>query len=162
MWLATVMGFYSVVKKGGPEEYQIRARTKGDLENLCRRVGFPNSRIITTPAGDYAFRLVVNEEELGLIWESLQESIDYSNFKNAVARVPGQEKHEIMYHKWWSDAAKLQPWPPYGGPRRETHEASSEDSASVLHDVEPPTPPMLKKRGNGRKGKGEEQSPLDL
>jgi hypothetical protein len=159
MWLAAVTGLYSVVKKGAPGEYQVRARVKGDLENLCGRIGFPNSRIITTPAGDYAFRLVVSEEELGLILESLRASIEYPNFKNAVARVPGQEKHEIMYHKWWADAAKLQPWPPYCGPRRDVHEARLADSGGRADDVEPRASTARKTRGSGRKTKSEELDP---
>jgi hypothetical protein len=34
MWLCTKLGFFSIMKKGNPGEWQIRARIKRDLDNL--------------------------------------------------------------------------------------------------------------------------------
>ena len=172
----STIGFFSVVSKGGPGEYQIRARQRGDLENLIRAADLRSQKIIATDKSDYAFRIVVLRDELDRVCEALENSITYSNFKSAAAMVKGQEQHASLYHQVWSILGKLQQGGPYGqktgGRQRQLSLTASEwgertfghDSVphSPLDDVEPPRPPMPKKRGSGRKMKSEKQALPDL
>jgi len=110
MWIAALTGWYSIVRKGGDgKEWQIRARVKRDLLNLMVAARLNGQEVIETPLGDYRFRILVNEEQLGRVFEALESSIDYPNFKSAIAKIRGQEKHLQAYHKIWATMAGLQP-----------------------------------------------------
>ena len=180
-WLATTMGFYSVVCKGKPGEWQIRARKKGDLENLIRAADLRGQKIIYTENSDYAYRLVVLRDELDRVFEAVENSITYDNVKSAVARTPGQEQHAKLYHEVWSILGRLQSGGPYGqghvnrqrslldserdertfgdSPSKRTiHATDSHVAHSALDDVEPTTSTARRKRGSGRKTKSEDQA----
>ena len=94
----TKHGFYSIVQKN-PGEYHIRSHVRTDLENLVARVPLANARIHSTNNADYAFRLIVGKEEVLAVMEFLGESLDYSNFKSAIARIPDQEQKHGVYAK---------------------------------------------------------------
>src|SRR5277367_3495165 len=115
MWLMTRVGAYSIVWKGAVGEFQVRAREKRDLQNLLLLAALPADRLIVTKGGDYGFRIIVEADELGRIFEVLMDSIDYSNFKAAVARRPDQSRKVSAYHQIWHLLSELQPWPPYSG-----------------------------------------------
>lgn len=107
MWLCTKYGFFSIVKKGAPETWQVRARVAADLENLILAAQLEN-KIIPTPEGDYCCRIVVDQAQLAAIMRLMAESIDYSNFKDCIARLPGQKKKLHAYHNFWGDMFRLQ------------------------------------------------------
>ena len=170
MWLMSKVGAYSVVRKGKPGEYQVRGREKRDLQNLLILVDLPADRLIVTRSSDYGFRIILNAAELGRIFAALMGTIDYSNFKDEVARHPDQAKKLDIYHQVWRLLSKLQPWPPYSGGRisgtqwyRDTFGPNPEPKGGVLGDAEPPAPEVVRgKRGSGRKGKRDDQASLEL
>ncbi len=101
MWLMTKHGFYSIVQKR-PGEFHIRARVREDLENLVGRVPLPGARILDTRSADYPFRIISGKDEVRTVLEFLGETLDYSNFKDAVADTPDQEQKHGLYGKVWS------------------------------------------------------------
>lgn len=136
VWLATVRGFYSVVRKGTPpNNFQVRARTRKDIENLCDLIGIPYSRIVVSHDSDYEFRVKLDQSELGVMGAKLLDTIRYENFKQACSSRPDQQKQCDTYHRWWSDHARWQEHPPYSGVGR---------------------------RGNGRNPKRDDQRSLDV
>ena len=84
MWIASVLGFYSVVKKGGPGQWQIRGREKQDLLNLLAAVDLPADRLIVSRNTDYAYRIIVDAAELGRVFTALVQTITYPNFKSEI------------------------------------------------------------------------------
>jgi hypothetical protein len=67
MWLATQRGFFSIVKdRTNSDMVMVRARVRGDLENLQCVTGVV-SPILITPSADYRFRLVVSRADLSTI-----------------------------------------------------------------------------------------------
>jgi hypothetical protein len=170
MWIMSKAGAYSVVRKGKPGEYQVRGRERRDLQNLLMLVDMPADRLIVTRSGDYGFRLIVNETELGRIFAALMGTIDYTNFKDEVARHSDQAHKLRVYHEVWHLLSKLQPWPPYSGVRqrnenwyRDTFSQHPDTTGGTVGDVESPAPDVIRgKRGNGRKAKRDDQRPLDL
>jgi hypothetical protein len=100
MWLMTKHGFYSIVEKK-PGEFHIRARVCKDLENLVERVPLPGGEILSTKEADYHFRIIVGKEEVLEVMQFLGETLDYSNFKNTIGRVPDQESKHDLYSRIW-------------------------------------------------------------
>jgi hypothetical protein len=61
MWLFTLHGFYSIVKKD--HDYHVRSRDKQDLENLRKVIpGLPPVQA-SFEGSDYPFRLILREDE---------------------------------------------------------------------------------------------------
>jgi hypothetical protein len=171
MWLCTVRGFYSVVKKGAPpNNFQVRARTRQDIDNLCGIIDIPTSRVLTSRDSDYAFRVLLNEAELSRMFLGLMATVDYSNFKLAVGQHPDQSRQCEMYHSWWADHANLQDRPPYSGARLSDSDCwyrravghTQEPTPSAPDNAEAPEQAARKKAGSERKGKRDHQRPLDL
>jgi hypothetical protein len=106
MWLATQYGFYSIVQKPAGQ-FHVRTRCKQDLENLIALAGIDASMHHTT-AGDYAWRIVVGQKEVGAIMTALATSIDYSNFKDRIHDTPGQEDKLPAYSRLWSQMLAYQ------------------------------------------------------
>jgi hypothetical protein len=168
MWLCTTRGFYSVVRKGTPPNiFQVRARTRNDIQNLCDLISIPYSRIVVSHDSDYEFRVKLSQSELGLMGAKLLDTIRYENFKMACGRRPDQQKQCDTYHKWWSDHSKWQEHPPYSGLRNRISDddipLSETSDGSASTNPEPPASDVIRrKRGNGRMPEREEQRPLDL
>lgn len=96
----TKHGFYSIVQKK-PKEFHIRARVRKDLENLVERVPLPGAEIHASKGADYSFRIVTGKGDVLKVMQFLGDSLDYSNFKNTVARTPDQQpKHEAYATVW--------------------------------------------------------------
>ena len=92
MWLCTLRGFFSVVRKGTPpNNFQVRGRRRKDIENLCDIIGIPLSRIVTSHDSDYEFRVKLNQAELGAMFDGLAATITYGNFKSTVDLQPDQK-----------------------------------------------------------------------
>lgn len=108
MWVFSQVGFLSIVQKGGEGEYQVRSRERSDLANICELIQMPLARIMTTPSGDYGFRLIVDAIELAHIFDALPGTIDYPNYKNAVAQNKNQRKKLGALHEIWAIMAATQ------------------------------------------------------
>lgn len=99
MWLFTIHGFYSIVRKG--EVFHVRAREKADLENLRTLVhGLPAVQD-SYRGSDYPFRLLLAEAQKDAVMAALSKSIGYPNFKSAVGSTPDQRNKLGRYHQVW-------------------------------------------------------------
>lgn len=106
MWLLTPFGFFSVVKKSGETNLQVRARVAADLEALrpyCPELG----PTLHTPEADYACRALVEADAWGRALERIGSQIDYNNFKNEVYRRQGSWRAHL-YGKIWGVLYELQ------------------------------------------------------
>lgn len=100
MWLLTPRGFYSVVANNDdPETVLVRARVRGDLEELADLVG--GLEILETPERDYRWRAVVSRTAWSGALVLLAAEIDYPNFKSEVALRQGHERAGV-YHEVWA------------------------------------------------------------
>jgi hypothetical protein len=124
MWLFTPKGFYSVVMPtDAPKKHRgklvVRARVRGDLDNL-RNTWLPElTNTSELPNRDYAFRAYCTRQQMADAMSRIALSIDYDNFKNEVYAQQGQRR-ESVYHKVWAAMLYLQPArkPRYGTSRR--------------------------------------------
>ena len=111
MWIFSKYGFYSVVKvseKRNPdEEYMIRARDLQQLKTLKEEANI-DKPIIVTENADYAYRIVVTDEEYHRFIETIENSIDYTNFKSACARRSKNFDWLECLHNVWSVMLDLQ------------------------------------------------------
>ena len=105
MWIFSKYGFYSVVKvserRNPDEEYMIRARNKEQIEKL-KKVMQIEKPVVVTRNADYAYRLVVTEEEYKRFIEVMEQSVDYTNFKSACARASKNHKWIECLHDIWN------------------------------------------------------------
>lgn len=105
MWLFTKHGFYSVTKAEYTKKknlYQIRARTDVDLINLKNEVTCLRAKKVHCFEGaDYRYRIFVFPSELAQVFDRLQDTLDYSNFKNKVHATPNQADKYSFYSKVW-------------------------------------------------------------
>ena len=106
MWLATQHGFYSIVQKPAGQ-FHVRARCKQDLENLTSLVGI-EGRLHHTTEGDYAWRIIVGQADVGTIMAALSTSIDYPNFKDRIHDKPDQKDKLPAYSRLWSQMLAYQ------------------------------------------------------
>ncbi len=108
MWIFSTLGFFSCTRSAEDfETFQIRARVRGDLENLIHEMGL-QVRVLETPNADYRYRLLVDQATFRAIVAELVERVNYSNFKNEVHDTPGQESKAGPYLRVWSAMASLQ------------------------------------------------------
>ena len=106
MWLFTTQGFYSVVAhRRDSDRLLVRARAREDLEALREQI--PGLRITSDREADYRWRTVVSRAEWVAAVAILAASIDYDNFKAAVAERQGAERHRV-YQRVWGELLSLQ------------------------------------------------------
>lgn len=105
MWVSSKFGFYSIVKK--PDGWNVRARVKKDLENVLAASGLENP-IKVYPEADYRFRIIVDAAGLAAVFEVLEKSIDYDNFKSMIGRTPDQQEKLHAYHNVWNEMFNIQ------------------------------------------------------
>lgn len=101
MWLFLPDGFVSVVAKGDDDDQlTVRARVRADLERL--RSHFAIGPIRAGGGTDYQYRASITRAALpdGLA-TFVTESLDYPNFKCAVAERIGRDRERI-YSQIWS------------------------------------------------------------
>ena len=96
MWLCTQLGFFSVVRKQ-PGTFHIRARCREDLEQLARATG-TGTPIASYAGSDYPWRIICPATDLPRFMNALTASIDYGNFKSAIAASPTQRPKLTAYH----------------------------------------------------------------
>lgn len=84
MWVFTKHGFFSAVQNFNDSNLvHVRARFKGDLEKLCAAYHV-EPKVVSIQWTDYPFRMDFERSKWSEIMKSEAESIDYTNFKNAV------------------------------------------------------------------------------
>ena len=111
MWIATTIGFYSIVEKehhddpDGQKLFVIRARTRGDIDRLAKRIETTLNRKVTIheyEKSDYQFRIYLEtQEDLAATLATLAETITYSNFKDEIAEIPHQQDKAPAYANLW-------------------------------------------------------------
>ncbi|MFM1885171.1 MAG: hypothetical protein RL026_328 [Pseudomonadota bacterium] len=110
MWLLTPTGFFSIVCKPGDAAdgmLTVRARVRSDLEQL--KAGFlPElGEILESRNTDYRFRARAPRDAVAVAMVRLVQQLDYSNFKDEVARRQGTTRAH-RYHKVWDVLYGLQ------------------------------------------------------
>jgi hypothetical protein len=100
MWLCTQLGFFSIVRKE-PETFHIRARCREDLNQLAQAAG-TGTPIASYPGSDYPWRILCPAADLPRFMSALTASIDYGNFKSAIAGNPTQRPklsaYQVIHH----------------------------------------------------------------
>jgi len=107
MWLMTNFGFFSVVQKKGNDILTVRARVRSDLEALKEKYIPTLGQILEGKGTDYKYRAKVSREDLSGAMQKIVMDIDYSNFKDSVAKQQGYKRASI-YGEVWSDLMSLQ------------------------------------------------------
>jgi hypothetical protein len=80
MWICLNYAFVSAVQdRNSPDWLCIRARKRAHLESL-----FPGQEIVSTPKGDYSFRVFVPKAAFAELMRREIEDLNYSNFKGSV------------------------------------------------------------------------------
>src|SRR5206468_3215387 len=127
------LGFFSIVKKGRPDTWQVRARSESDLQLLVNAAAL-NTDILSTPTSDYAFRIIVDTEDLSRVFAVLVYSIDYPNFKACLETVPQQQDKLVAYHEFWGKMHKLQESALFGdGPASQAFQFQSPDQIAKVY-----------------------------
>lgn len=105
MWIASVYGWFSIKREDdedGREIYHVRARRKGDLENLLGAIKAPfPETIYESQKADYLYRIVVSQMEFLRIMGALWLSVDYENFKGRIDELPDQRDKHGYYSRIW-------------------------------------------------------------
>lgn len=97
MWVFTNDAFLSIVRhRDEPENMMVRARLEGDIEKV-----FPEAEVLETPDADYRFRAVIPRWLVATRMAAEVGDIDYTNFKNSVAKdAPGRARHDVYLQIW--------------------------------------------------------------
>ncbi|MFN6953585.1 MAG: hypothetical protein ACK4PG_02190 [Acetobacteraceae bacterium] len=110
MWIATTIGYFSIVRKPGDAAdgvLTVRARVAADLDAL-REAALPELGPTIARAGtDYPFRARAPQAAVARAIGALVAGIDYANFKDAVAAREGHGRAEV-YHGVWSALRRLE------------------------------------------------------
>lgn len=100
LWLFTKTGYFSVVQdRQSADQFHVRARFREDLERL-RDAYLQDLEIKHTPNADYAYRAQIDRVTFGELAIALANDVDYDNFKNAVTREQGHDRHMLYLDVW--------------------------------------------------------------
>lgn len=113
MWLITPIGFFSVVQKPSDVAHDtltIRARIHADLDALRAHYMPGLGDVSESKTNDYRFRAVAPRAEVASALAGMVNALDYSNFKNQVAKVQGSSRAHL-YHDVWDVLYRLQSEP---------------------------------------------------
>lgn len=105
MWIASELGFFSIVRKEGA--FHVRARVREDLVGLKAAAGL-KARIEEWPSADYRWRMRVGPRALAEVFGALPGTIDYPNFKSRIAGLPAQREKLPAYEGLWMDLRRVQ------------------------------------------------------
>ena len=100
MWLMTNFGFFSIVKKKGDDVLTVRARVRSDLEALKEKYIPTLGEILEGKGTDYKYRAKVSREDMAEAMQKIVKDIDYSNFKDSVAKKQGYKRAGIYGEVW--------------------------------------------------------------
>lgn len=125
MWLATQIGFFSVVIDSKREgRMLVRARCKADIYNLFD--AHRDLKSMEPPTSDerrdYRWRMSISREDWVTLAGRLAGAIDYPNFKNAVLQREDQHHKHYYYVEMWGVLRRLQldEDPPLPTPKTQT------------------------------------------
>ncbi|MHB2165616.1 NUDIX hydrolase [Alsobacter sp. R-9] len=110
MWLITDIGFFSIVQKpgDGPKGLlTVRARVRSDLEALVAKHLPAVGPIEESTNTDYRFRVKARQADVAAAMARLAAAIEYSNFKDRVAKTQGPARAGV-YHGVWDLLYTLQ------------------------------------------------------
>lgn len=113
MWLITPVGFFSVAQKASDiaaDTLTVRARVRGDLEALREHYLPGLGEVQESKTSDYRFRAVALRADVTAAMASMVKHLQYSNFKNQVAKVQGTARAHL-YHDVWDVLHRLQTEP---------------------------------------------------
>lgn len=100
MWIFTSKSYISVVQKPGDTDLlTVRARIKGDIENM-----FPDARVEANKGTDYKYRAKVPRLMVATAMHDQVTALNYSNFKNTVK----DKKRHSAYMDVWSAMYRAQ------------------------------------------------------
>lgn len=116
MWIATKIGFFSIVlrpeREGAKNSvYHIRARTGADIDaviSLLEPVLKRTLQLFETPDVDYHWRIILKPEELAPALAALAATVDYPNFKNEIHNSDTQAEKLDAYSDLWTALYDLQ------------------------------------------------------
>lgn len=134
MWLLTPYGFFSIVEKPGDAAggvLTLRARVRSDLDAL-RAAVLPE--LGPTEEGkntDYRFRARAPRAAVAAAMTRLVETLDYSNFKNAVADRQGAKRAKL-YHDVWDVLYQMQGNQAYETPGAQPRQPSKSAKATPV------------------------------
>lgn len=98
MWVFTETGFVSAVRKAdNPKVLTVRSRDKKSLEPLAIAAGV---QIAQSPDADYPYRAFVEQEAFAQWAFEQAMNVEYSNFKNHVAKTRGYEFASSLGGVW--------------------------------------------------------------
>ena len=100
MWIATKVGFFSIVRKE-EKDFHVRARLRPDLVEMMELTGI-ESKIFESEYTDYRFRIVVDSDTVRKIGAIHFQEIDYDNFKNTIHDSSTQREKYETYGNIWS------------------------------------------------------------
>lgn len=115
MWLATKVGFFSVIQ-WHDGRMAIRARSRTHIAKLRKLTEVDLGKMEVTPGKDYRYRVFCTREQ----WETevgpaLLATINYGNFKSAVDQTfKTSDPYSKACHSAWSVFGRIQPRGPYG------------------------------------------------
>lgn len=111
MWLATKIGFYSIVEKqhhlhpNGEKFFVVRTRTIDDLQRLIEAIQPKLKRSIQIheyDKSDYPYRIyLASKEEISTTLATLAETITYPNFKDEISDSDHQQDKADAYSQLW-------------------------------------------------------------
>lgn len=109
MWILSTFGFFSIVEKPtdrGGGTLTIRSRVESDLDRM--RIALPRlGQTQTSDLSDYQYRAVANRSDVATAVARSVESINYPNFKDAVAHYQGRGR-AALYGDVWATLYGLQ------------------------------------------------------
>jgi hypothetical protein len=111
MWIATTTGFYSAVAhKHDKRLVVVRSRVLQDADALAGWVNRYRADYIGSEPGeaevvayrqsDYPWRVIITKQEWAQFLTFEAEGIDYTNYKDAVTKRQGRERHDIYARVW--------------------------------------------------------------
>jgi 8-oxo-dGTP pyrophosphatase MutT (NUDIX family) len=131
MWMFTTCGFFSIVEKPDDREagtLTVRARVRGDLEALRDKYLPTLGPILEHAGSDYRFRAKAGKVDVAGATAKMIEAIDFSNFKNEVAKRQGKARAEL-YGGVWSVMYELQSGPATPKAKPSPHRSASAGSS---------------------------------
>lgn len=94
MWIFLNDAFLSVVEcEGKPTHLLVRARFKGDIQNVFGR----KVPVYLTPKADYRYRATISKAQVAEVLRKRVLEITYPNFK---ASVEDPERHDTYMDVW--------------------------------------------------------------
>lgn len=164
MWIFTEIGFFSAVcTEDDLSVVMVRGRVKKDLERLIdaiNQLGLDPPEILEWKHRDYPYRILLLQEEWADVLAFLAKRVAYTNFKNRVKEVDGQERASLYSRIWGVMLAAAQSvgekgtnkslYEP-GGYLFDEVDLGEQDTTpyAVIEEVisKPPPPPTAIKRG---------------